>query len=59
MVYFKNTVVNYVACSYNHAIAITSKGNAYCWGQNSHNQLGLGFTSDYVHTPIRLQGAVE
>lgn len=57
--FFEKTIINYIACSYNHAIAITTRGSAYCWGENEQFQLGLGFSSDYVATPIRLLGALE
>lgn len=54
IVFFKKTLINFISCSYNHAIVITNKGNAYSWGDNKSNQLGLGFSSDYVFEPIRL-----
>ena len=53
------TQIKYVACSYNHAIAITIKGAGYCWGANKNFQLGLGFSSAHVEVPIRLTGALE
>lgn len=30
--FFSKTTIRFVSCSYNHAIAITSKGSGYCWG---------------------------
>ncbi|CAK74586.1 unnamed protein product (macronuclear) [Paramecium tetraurelia] len=59
IVYFRNTIIRYISCQYNHCIAVTAKGNAYCWGSNQYNQLGLGFQSDHVFTPILLEGAIE
>ena len=49
----------YIACSYNHCIAISTKGAAYGWGVNKSFQLGLGYISDYIDNPVRIQGSVE
>ena len=57
--YFKNNIIKYVACSYNHAIAVNSKGIAYSWGVNTEYQLGLGYSSKLNFLPTKIQGAIE
>lgn len=34
--------VGFVSAGAHHALAITSSGQLYCWGDCSHGQLGLG-----------------
>uniref|UniRef100_A0A0P5J2E5 E3 ubiquitin-protein ligase HERC3 n=1 Tax=Daphnia magna TaxID=35525 RepID=A0A0P5J2E5_9CRUS len=31
-----------IACGRSHSMALTNVGEIYCWGSNSHGQLGLG-----------------
>lgn len=56
--YFKKKIV-FIACSYNHALAINESGRVYTWGANSDYQLGLGFPSKYEYIPQQLSGALE
>jgi len=35
-----------LAVSYDHACGLTNSGAAYCWGENSSGQLGLGTSSE-------------
>ena len=56
--YFKKKLV-FIACSYNHAMAINEAGRVYTWGANKDYQLGLGFPSKYEFIPQRLGGALE
>ena len=56
--YFKKKLV-FIACSYNHAMAINDGGRVFTWGANSDYQLGLGFLSKYEYIPQRLGGALE
>lgn len=34
-----------------HVLAISSSGQVWSWGSNSHGQLGLGVVDDFVHHP--------
>lgn len=34
-----------------HALAISSSGQVWSWGSNSHGQLGLGVTDEFVYHP--------
>ena len=56
--YFKKKII-YIACSYNHAMAINDAGRVYTWGANSDYQLGLGYPSKYEYIPNKLSGALE
>jgi alpha-tubulin suppressor-like RCC1 family protein len=49
------TMVSQVNIGYDHACAITPSGTAYCWGGNSHGQLGNGTTTD-SNTPVAVNG---
>lgn len=40
----------------NRACGLTSEGKAYCWGLNSHGQLGIGTTSDEQPEPTAVVG---
>jgi alpha-tubulin suppressor-like RCC1 family protein len=40
----------------NHTCAVTSSGQAYCWGDNWHNQIGVGGTRGAVVTPQPVPG---
>lgn len=41
-----------------HTCAVTTGGQAYCWGQNSHGQLGNGSTAINVPTPTAVAGGL-
>lgn len=41
-----------------HSCAITASGQARCWGDNRHGQLGLGRVGDTVATPAPVAGAL-
>ncbi len=43
-----------IACGELHACAATSTGKVYCWGENSHGELGNGGTSGSIPTPAPL-----
>ncbi len=42
-----------VSAAFQHTCAVTTAGDAYCWGFNSDGQLGDGTTSDRL-TPVRV-----
>ncbi|HKT04598.1 MAG TPA: fibronectin type III domain-containing protein, partial [Rugosimonospora sp.] len=44
-------VLRQVAAGANHTCALSTSGGAYCWGDNSHGQLGDGTTSER-DTPV-------
>lgn len=37
-----------VACGWIHSVALTSRGQVWVWGSNSHSQLGLP-TNEVLH----------
>lgn len=37
-----------------HTCALTTAGDAYCWGSNSSGELGLGVTSDNEQAPAKV-----
>ena len=38
-----------IAAGRTHSCALTSEGTAYCWGSNSHGQLGVGSADTAAH----------
>jgi serine/threonine protein kinase/alpha-tubulin suppressor-like RCC1 family protein len=45
-----------IAAGNAHACAVTTQGDAYCWGRNANGQLGDGTTAD-ISTPVRVRGS--
>jgi alpha-tubulin suppressor-like RCC1 family protein len=43
-----------ISCGELHACAVASTGKVYCWGENSHGELGNGGTSGSIPTPSQL-----
>lgn len=42
----RRTSIEKVRCGREHCIAVSSRGEAFAWGSNSHGQLGLGQVGD-------------
>ena len=49
-----NVKVNTIACGGEHIIVITNAYEAFSWGRNDSGQLGLGFISEMVGSPTRV-----
>jgi hypothetical protein len=47
------TGVSHVAISDDHTCAVVSS-SLYCWGSNTHGQLGMGKSGDNVRTPAKM-----
>ncbi|CAG2163230.1 unnamed protein product [Oppiella nova] len=43
-----------ISCGKNHALALTSSGKVYGWGDNSSGQIGVGKFTDHISTPIKV-----
>src|SRR4029077_18747338 len=48
-----------VSAGMTHTCAVTTAGDAYCWGQNESGQLGGGFVSAYVASPVLVSGGLK
>jgi len=48
-----------VSAGWSHTCALTTAGEAYCWGQNESGELGIGQVSPYVTFPIRVSGGLR
>ncbi|TPX68763.1 hypothetical protein SpCBS45565_g02894 [Spizellomyces sp. 'palustris'] len=51
---FPPPVFRYVACGWDHTLALTSDGDLYVFGSNEFGQLGLGADTKQVDRPLRL-----
>lgn len=51
----RNVVAIASPSSYSHTCALTEGGGAFCWGMNTHGQLGDGTTTDRTK-PVPVQG---
>ncbi|KNC97488.1 uncharacterized protein SPPG_07403 [Spizellomyces punctatus DAOM BR117] len=51
---FPSPVFRYVACGWDHTLALTSDGDLYVFGSNEFGQLGLGVDTKQVDRPMRL-----
>ncbi len=47
--------IKQVSAGYSHALALSTTGEVYAWGDNSNNQLGNGNTEEYLY-PIKVEG---
>ena len=47
-------VIGKIACGQSHTLALSTRGDLYVWGDNTHGQLGLG-NKDSVCFPVKLQ----
>ncbi|CAG2168874.1 unnamed protein product [Oppiella nova] len=43
-----------ISCGKNHALALTSGGKVYGWGDNGSGQIGVGKFTDHISTPIKV-----
>ena len=58
----KARAANFVAlvAGFNHTCALTSDGDAYCWGQNDSGQLGIGSSDKLAHPkPMLVSGKLK
>lgn len=46
--------VTQISAGTNHTCALTNRGWVYCWGSNSHGQLGASPSTMASHTPIKV-----
>ncbi len=44
-----------IAVGYGHACALTAANEIYCWGLDTHGQLGHGAGASYETTPMLVQ----
>ncbi|GAB6023588.1 putative E3 ubiquitin-protein ligase herc3 [Chamberlinius hualienensis] len=44
-----------ISCGSEHCFVLTDYGSVYCWGNNSHGQLGLGYKSDMEPEPKHMK----
>jgi len=51
--------ITQVACGKEHTLALSSVGQIFCWGRNTHGQLGLGNKSERVITPKLITSLVD
>ena len=55
-----NFAYSHVAAGWLHACALTTTGQAYCWGDNTSGQLGIGVADSVAHrTPTRVQTSLR
>ena len=45
--------INYICCSFNHALILANKGTVYGWGENGHAQLENA-KEKFISTPLKL-----
>lgn len=42
-----------------HTCALSARGRAFCWGSNTHGQLGVGSTREKAPSPVEVTGKHE
>jgi len=50
-----NHVFTAITTNNQHTCALTTEGDAYCWGNNNYGQLGIGNSSQYAN-PVKVLG---
>lgn len=57
-VYHVTSSNNQITAGWDHTCALTKTGVAYCWGDNSHGELGNGTTTN-SSTPVPVSGGLH
>ncbi|MCH2534680.1 MAG: hypothetical protein MK008_09595 [Bdellovibrionales bacterium] len=48
--------VNQLSVGFQHSCVLLDNGNAYCWGENTHGQIGINTAKDYVNSYTNFVG---